>query len=913
MRRFFQIICLIVFGVILTTGFPLQGYAESSRSRGEISQDVPNQRIQDLGDRVSAAEIPLYFIPNEGQVNERALFYSRTKEYTLWCTHTGLVFDSQVRNGLRAVSRLQFKGTQRADVLPLDMADYRVSYFKGKDEAGWKAGIRTSRSVIYRGLYENIDLKLYAKKSQYEYDWIVKKGGNPSQIRFAFEGVNNIRISDSGDLIIETNGGQIVHTKPYAYQNIEGKKKEVETSFIEVESSFTEAEKNTYGFVLGDYHPDYDLVIDPLLVFIYSSFLGGTEIDQAWDITVDSKGQAYITGFTASDDFPTTSGVYNTSHNGAMDVFVTKFNKTGTDLVYSTFIGGGGSDWSYGIAVDADGYVFITGGTASADFPIKGGAYDNSFNGDTDAFVAKLNKNGSALLLSTFFGGSDEDIGYDLVLGPDGEIFITGSTDSNDLPTTKGADDRTFGGFFDGFATKFDSEASMLIYSTYVGDEYLEELFGIAVGEDGAAYVTGYVDFNGNPEEGNDSDVWAVKLDKKGSKQVYSFIFGGSDDESGRAVVVDEFKRAYIVGWTESSDFPTTPQAFDPTYNGHTDAFVCKLKIDGADFVYCSYLGGTCWDWGEDIDLYDDLSVVVTGYTTTGDFPVTEDAFDPTHNGTSDAFVSYVSPDGRDLPYSTFLGGIANEYGTGIAVDIFDVTHTTGYTESANFPVTPDAYQPELNNEEGISDGYYVKFAREWPISLEIKYPGRLAPVAGVVPIRTEVIAEGEVAWVKFYINGELLYTDTTAPYTYEWDTTSYPNYANYIMVRASDTQDHRVYATNEVSVLNGTLALQAQRDEYESWLSRKEYVELVMEVLSSDTLDLAEKYLFLRQKEGEDDIDIVKTVLASELQGGTHTAIDVSLEEGAVYTYWVIATREILLDDELVVRIIGISDQTTL
>jgi hypothetical protein len=169
------------------------------------------------------------------------------------------------------------------------------------------------------------------------------------------------------------------------------------------------------------------------------------------------------------------------------------------------------------------------------------------------------------------------------------------------------------------------------------------------------------------------------------------------------------------------------------------------------------------------------------------------------------------------------------------------------------------------------------------------------------------------VAWVKFYINGELLYTDTTAPYTYEWDTTSYPNYANYIMVRASDTQDHRVYATNEVSVLNGTLALQAQRDEYESWLSRKEYVELVMEVLSSDTLDLAEKYLFLRQKEGEDDIDIVKTVLASELQGSTHTAIDVSLKEGAVYTYWVIATREILLDDELVVRIIGISDQTTL
>ena len=917
MRKFFQIICLITFGIILTIGFPLQSYAEDGS--GGISQDIRTQRIQNLEETISFGEIPLYFIPNAGQMDKQALFYSRTKEYTLWCTNSGLVFDSMARNGLRTVSTLHFLGAQRAKVVPKNMADYTVSYFKGKNQAEWNPGIQTSGAVLYKGLYKNIDLKLYGNKNQLEYDWIVEKGGDPSQIQFAFDGASSIHISESGDLVVEMAGGQLVHTKPYAYQNIKGQQRMVNASFVEVGASFEEigtsskeVGKNTYGFVLGDYNTEYDLIIDPLLVFIYSSFLGGTEIDQAWDITVDSDGRAYITGFTASADFPTTPGVYNPNHNGAMDVFVTKFNKTGTDLVYSTFIGGSSSDWSYGIAVDADGFVFIAGGTASANFPIKGGAYDTSHNGETDAFVAKLNKNGTALMLSTFIGGSSEDMGYDIVLGSDGAIFITGSTDSADFPTTPAADDRTYGGFFDGFATKFDSEASELIYSTYIGDEYLEELFGIAVDKNDAAYVTGYVDYDGELGDG-ESDVWAVKLDNKGSKQVYSFIFGGGDDESGRAVVVDEFKKAYIVGWTYSSNFPTTPEAFDPTYNGHSDAFVCKLKQDGSDFVYCSYLGGTCWDWGEDIDLYDDLSAVVTGYTTTGDFPVTEDAFDPTHNGSADAFVSYVSPDGRDLPYSTFLGGREPDYGTGIAVDVFDVTHTTGYTESANFPTTPDAYQLELNNAEGISDGYYVKFAREWPISLEITYPGRLAPVAGVVPIQTEVIADGEVAWVKFYIENELLYTDTTPPYTYDWDTTVYQNGFIEIMVRASDTQDHRVYATTEVNVLNDTLALQAQRGEYEAWLSRKPFIELVMDVISSDTMDEAEEYLFLRQKQGETDIDIVKTVLPSELQGSTYTVIDVNLEEGAVYTYWVIAQREAEVEEEIVDLIIGISDKTTL
>jgi hypothetical protein len=520
-------------------------------------------------------------------------------------------------------------------------------------------------------------------------------------------------------------------------------------------------------------------------------------------------------------------------------------------------------------------------------------------------------------MLSTFIGGSSEDIGYDLVLGSDGAIFITGSTESDDFPTTKGADDRTFGGFFDGFATKFDSEASELIYSTYVGDEYLEELFGIAVDEKDEAYVTGYVDYNGNPQEGNDSDVWAVKLNDKGSKQLYSFIFGGTDDESGRAVVVDEFKKAYIVGWTESSDFPTTPEAFDPTYNGHTDAFVCKLNKAGSDFMYCSYLGGTCWDWGEDIDLYDDLSAVVTGYTTTGDFPVTEDAFDTSHNGAADSFVSYVSPDGRDLPYSTFLGGDNIEYGTGIAVDSKLFTHTTGYTASLDFPTTPDAFQREFAWNPGLetTDGYFVKFVRHWPISLEVTTPANGASVAGIVPIVAEVEADGEVAWVTFEIEGEtgreILYTDYEAPYQYDWDSAAYQSYTFEqfdITVRASDTdaEPHLVSAKLSVFLLNDTLELQAERDVYRAWLSEREYARLDITVLDSFTRDYADRYEFLRKEVGDPDWYIVKTISSAELQGDTYSHIDNTIEAGKQYGYIVVAIFE---DPTLGDTVVGVTE----
>jgi hypothetical protein len=306
----------------------------------------------------------------------------------------------------------------------------------------------------------------------------------------------------------------------------------------------------------------------------------------------------------------------------------------------------------------------------------------------------------------------------------------------------------------------------------------------------------------------------------------------------------------------------------------------------------------------------------VTGYTTTGDFPVTEDAFDISHNGAADAFVSYVSPDGRDLPYSTFLGGNDIDYGTGIAVDDKLFTHTTGYTFALDFPTTPDAFQRERANPgDWTSDGYYVKFVRHWPISLEVTNPENDSGVAGVVPIEAIVEADGEVAWVTFEIEGEtereILFTDYEAPYQYDWDSESYQSYVGQqfdITVRASDTdaEPHLVSAKLSVYTLNGTLDLQAERDVYRAWLSEREYARLDLTVLSSTTMDLAERYEFLRQEEGDPDWYIVKAVSSAELQGDTYTFIDNTIEEGKQYKYIAVAIYD---DPTLGETVIGVTE----
>ncbi len=922
---------LIILGFCLVSGLtPHTAAYTSAEENGtlpnaaqhnqNITQQIDHQKIKNPPrnailpgkDAVLFDEIPLYFVPNQGQFDKKALFLANTPKYKVWITRSALLFDitqtdkeaspdpefssesaPNTKNKLhRSVSSVHFLGADNdVHVEASDVSDYRVHYLFGKNPDQWHTDIQTARAILYKNLYENIDLKLYGEGSRLEYDWLVKPAGNPAQIRLAYKGVKNVEITDNGDLLIETGHCALLHKKPYAFQTIAGEE-------IPIEAKYRKIDQNKYGFSLGPYDPEHVLIIDPV-VFIYSTFLGGSELDEAQDIAVDKNGNPYITGSTESIDFPVTTGVYGPLLTGGTDVFVTKFNATGSDLLFSTYLGGGSDDEGFAIALDpeGEGFTHITGTTQSADFPTTPGVYDRSINGGSDIFVAKLNINGSALMFSTFVGGSLNDNGYGITLDSEGAIYITGSTASNDFPTTPGADDRTYGGQVDAFAVKMDSEASSLIYATYIGDTETETCFDIAVDNLGSAYVTGFTD----PGATDDSDVLAVKLNPQGTSQVYSFVFGGGDDESGRGITVDEYTFAYIVGWTASSNFPTTPEAFDTTHNGHTDAFVSKLKQNGSGFNFSTYLGGTCWDWGEDIDIYQDLSAIVTGYTTTGDFPVTPDAFDTTHNGQVDAFVTKFDPPGSFLEYSTFLGGEESDYGMGIVLDMDEVAHTTGYTSSSDFPATPNAYDRTFNL---ISDAYYVKFALVWPISIDITHPVNGAPVAGLVSVDAEVISEAQVADVKFYVDGQLITTDFDSPYGFDWDTSGLPNGSYKIMGWATDTDGIAAYHEITALLLNGTLSLQVERDVYRTWLFERSYAELNMTVLSSEVQDKADYYAFYRKTDGEDFVQII-AFPRTDLVNSTITFRDMPLEADKTYTYYALAVTAIG-------EILGISPEIT-
>jgi protocatechuate 3,4-dioxygenase beta subunit len=325
---------------------------------------------------------------------------------------------------------------------------------------------------------------------------------------------------------------------------------------------------------------------------VYSTFLGGSSTDRGFGIAVDSAGSAYVTGETESNNFPTTTGAFDTTQNG-VDAFVTKLNATGTTpLLYSTYLGGSGADRGRGIVVDGAASAYVTGVTESNNFPTTGGAFDTTQNG-VDAFVIKLNASGSApLLYSTYLGGSGTDRGFGIGVDASGSAYITGETDSNNFPTTVGTFDNTQNGV-DAFVTKLNPTlvgAASLVYSTYLGGSGADRGFGIGVDGSGSAYITGETDSNNFPTTTgafdttqNGVDAFVTKLNPTGTAPLlYSTYLGGSGADRGFGIDVDGAGNAYVTGRTESTDFPTTTGAFDTTYNTNGDAFVTKLDMIGA-------------------------------------------------------------------------------------------------------------------------------------------------------------------------------------------------------------------------------------------------------------------------------------------------------------------------------------------
>ncbi len=624
----------------------------------------------------------------------------------------------------KSVLRLQLVGSNpTAQVKGLKQLPGKSNYLKGKDATKWHTNIAHYGKVQYSAVYPGIDLVYYGNQGRLEYDWIVAPGGNPQNIKFRVAGASRLEIDRQGNLVLHTQKGVLRQHRPIVYQEINGHKKVIAGSYVllgkqEVGFKVATYEPSqrlvidpvlSYSTYLGGSSGDIgralavDLqgnvyvaggtgssdfptknALDSTLgggdafvtkfnpnasataSLVYSTYLGGSSSDDGNGIATDLRGNVYVTGSTSSVDFPTSENAFARNLSSFSNAFVTKLNEGGDRLLYSTYLGGsGGNGANYGnaIAVDLRGNVYVTGETNSTNFPTKN-AFDSTFKGNLNAFVAKLNPNASgdaSLVYSTYLGGSQFDAGYGIATDLQGNAYVTGITYSSDFPLKNAFD------------------------TTFVG----------AV---------------------NDSEAFVTKINPNASgaaSLVYSSYLGGSGGEFGRAIAVDVRGNAYVTGRTQSNDFPTK-NAFDSSLQGTQDAFITKVNPNAsgeASLVYSTYLGGISTvysDTDEGFGIAVDLqgNAYVTGTTSSNNFPI-KNAFDSNLSGLNDSFVTKLNPRGNSLVYSSYLGGNNFDNASGIAVDLRGNAYVTGQTLSSDFP-TKNAFDSTLGGE---ADAFVTKIS----------------------------------------------------------------------------------------------------------------------------------------------------------------------------------------------------------
>jgi hypothetical protein len=577
-------------------------------------------------------EMPLLFVPNEGQTDERVAYYIQGRDKTIYFTPQGVTFaltapftqanapadppsrglaELETRPKRMSVEpaavqrwavKLDFVGAN-PDVRPVgqDKTEAVVSYFKGRPKE-WRTGLPTYAKIVYPELWPGIDLVYYGTVNRLKYEFVVRPGADPGRIRLAYRGATGVQVNAAGQLEVTTPIGGFQDDTPVAYQEVDGRRVEVEVAYALAQSPVVSSPQfsvlshqssTTYGFRVGEYDPGRPLILDPA-VLVYAGYIGGSGNDVGWDIVVDGAGNAYVTGFTDSTEatFPETVGP-DLTHNGRADAFVAKVNAAGTALVYAGYIGGAGWDAGYGIAVDGAGNAYVTGYTESteATFPETVGP-DLTHNGNMDAFVAKVNAAGTALVYAGYIGGAGGDYGEGIAVDGVGNAYVTGLTDSTEatFPETVGPD-LTHNGGWDAFVAKVKADGTGLAYAGYIG---------------------------------------------------------GSGSDVGWDIVMDGAGNAYVTGWTWS-DQSTFPVAVGPdlTHNGRADAFVAKVNAAGTALAYAGYIGGAGWDYGEGIAVDGAGNAYVTGYTesTEATFPETVGP-DLTYNGGDDAFAAKVGGEG---------------------------------------------------------------------------------------------------------------------------------------------------------------------------------------------------------------------------------------------------------------------------
>jgi Beta-propeller repeat len=648
------------------------------------------------------------FETNAGQADMRARYYARGEGFGFYFTPDEVVFSFRRRSSEQVIS-LRPLGANRSSTLEArNPASATVNYFVGATQY---TNLATYHEIVYRQVWPGIDMVFRGEGSELKYEFQIAPGADPGLIHLVYDGARGVSIASEGALQVETALGMLRDSRPRSYQAVEGERVAVHSRYV------VDRDTRTFGFALGSFDASRPLVIDP--GSDYSTYLGGSSNDFGIEIALDRASNAYVTGQTISADFPTTSGTLDSSHGGVADAFVAKLDASGSNVVYATYIGGSAAEAGLAIAVDDTGNAYVSGGTASSDFPTTAGAFETSHKANEDVWVAKLSAEGSALIYSTFLGGSEiaGDFGAAIAVDSAGSAYVSGGSGSPDFPTTEGAFDTSHNGEaneLDAFVAKLNPEGSALVFSTFLGGTCNDAITGIAVDQDENVYMTGSTvsaDFPTTTKAsdrryGDREDAFVAKIDAQGSKLVYSTYLGGNALDKAQGIAIDKRKQAYVTGWTTSHDFPTTGGAFVTRRSGAEDGFVTKLNAQGSKLVYSTFLGGDSKDRGNAIAVDTAGSAYVTGATASSDFPTTRAALARRYGGADDGFVAKLNAKGSSLVASTYLGGTALDFGRGIALDADGSAYVTGRTESRDFPTTAGALRP---NPAGAREAFVTK------------------------------------------------------------------------------------------------------------------------------------------------------------------------------------------------------------
>ncbi len=739
------LIAVILFNALI----PSSALAKSNSVLPQINNHAVNSQNPELTDVLANfQQLPISFVPNVGQEDADGVqFQAQGLGGNLFFTREEVVFSlfnpvdvsaqhpdegKKIRYDLRQASVLRTNfvdANLQPEITTMEALPGVVNYLKGTDSSKWFTDLPTYSGIVYQELYPGIELHYEGTGGILKSSFYVAPSANSAAIVWKYKGADSVIVDGAGNLIITLpspapgeQGTVLTEKAPIAWQEING-------SRTSVTVQYKLDKKGKVSFMLPNgYDTTLPLVIDPELTA--STYLGGSKTDEGDAITVDADGNIYLTGSTASTNFPIVNQFQ--TNLPSTDVFVTKLNPIMRTVLYSSYLGGNQPDHAWGIRLDSQGRITLVGETESSDFPTLN-AYDNIYGGGTcegapcdDVFVAQLSANGSGLRYSTYLGASGSDEGIGMTLGANDQIFLTGNTNATGFPTVN-AFDSTYGGGTcstlpcpDGFVARIDpalSGTASLLYSTYFGGNKADKGKAIAVDANGRVYVVGYTDSTDfsvrnayQSTKGTNTDTFISKFDltlSGNNSLLYSTYFGGNESDHAYGMALNGENQVYFTGFTQSSNFPGANNTFGggtcasaPCY----DAYLAGLNIANNTVLYSTYLGGSNEDRGNGIVLDSYGNAYVTGYTMSTNFPLANE-IQPSKGGDScaappcaDAFVAKVNTSGNATIYSTYLGGDAEDYGQAITVDSLGSAYITGYTFSTNFPTT---------NGSGISSTTY--------------------------------------------------------------------------------------------------------------------------------------------------------------------------------------------------------------